>query len=199
MGRPKVDSVTNVWQRTDSKAVRGGIGHRLVVAGDDPDLARMLDAHLGRAQDVSGGMQREGDAVERGGLPEREPGHLRLGSQTAPKHAEPFVGCQVGAASPGDVVAVGVGDHGPVHGPPGIHEEIAGLAVQAALGEAQQRHRPCDGPAQRRSITPQTTRSPELPLGSVFSSSGSAWITNARCSVPSMDAGPGVSSVDATV
>jgi hypothetical protein len=35
---------------------------------------------------------------------------------------------------------MGVGDDRAVHRLPGVHIEIAGLAVEAAIGESEQRH-----------------------------------------------------------
>ena len=40
----------------------GGVGRELVVAGDDPDFAALLDADLRGAEDVSGGMERDAHA-----------------------------------------------------------------------------------------------------------------------------------------
>lgn len=41
-----------------------GVGIGLVVAADDPDFAAVGDAHLGRAEDVAGGMEGDGHAVQ---------------------------------------------------------------------------------------------------------------------------------------
>src|SRR5690606_22641850 len=50
--------------RDELERLAGRIGIRLVVARHDPDLATRLDANLGRAQDVSGGLEGDLDAVD---------------------------------------------------------------------------------------------------------------------------------------
>ena len=60
----------------------------------------------------------------------------------APQDAEPRRGGQVGAAAPGDVIAVGVGDDRAVDRRPGIDVEVTRLAVEAAIGHAEEGHRP---------------------------------------------------------
>lgn len=90
------------------------------------------------------------------------------------------------------MIAVRVGHDRAVDGSPGVDEEVAGLAVEAAIGDAKQRHSGRPGAWRARaartsaevgarndaiyrgSMTAQATRSPELPLGSVRSSSAPA-------------------------
>ena len=146
LGRPPVDGEAEGGLGDEGVAAdrlvrgRGGIGIGLVVARDDPDLAAVLEADLGGAEDVSGGMQRDADAADGGRGTVGQPGDVRLGRQAAPQHAHALGGGEIGAAAPRHVVAVGVGHHGPVHRAPRIHVEVAGLAVEAALGESEERH-----------------------------------------------------------
>ena len=60
------------------------------------------------------------------------------GSSRARQHPNSLRGGQVRTRAPGGVVAVGVGDDGPVHRLPRIDEEVTGLAVEAAAGEAEE-------------------------------------------------------------
>ena len=53
-------------QRLEWRA--GGIGLQLVIARNHPDFAARFDAHLRRAQNMSGGMQRDARAAERYGV-----------------------------------------------------------------------------------------------------------------------------------
>ena len=59
--------MTKVWQRSGSNGYAGWIGRELVVAGDDPDFAAAFDADLRRAEDVSGGMEGNGNFSEADG------------------------------------------------------------------------------------------------------------------------------------
>ena len=67
-GRPKVHSVMKAWQGTGSKGSDKPSSIGLVVAGDDPDLAALLEADLGGAGNVAGGVEGDGDAGDVAGL-----------------------------------------------------------------------------------------------------------------------------------
>ena len=89
MGRPKVDSVTKVWQRTGSNRGAGGIGIGLVVARDDPDLALVLDPHLRGAQDVTCRMERNLVPLSETVSPNATPRICAPGCKPGPQDAEP--------------------------------------------------------------------------------------------------------------
>ena len=118
----------------------GGVGVGLVVAGDDPDLASMLEAHLGGAEDVAGRVKRDADAIDIDGIAVGQASDAGARFQTVGKNPESRRGGEVGPAAPGDVVAVGVGDDGAIHRGPGIDVEVARLAVEPAIGQPEQGH-----------------------------------------------------------
>lgn len=59
-----------------------------------------------------------------------------VGAEAAAQQRERGVGGVVGVASAAGVVAVGVGDERPRHGPPGIDVEVAPRTVEAVVGDA---------------------------------------------------------------
>ena len=107
----------------------------------------MLQADLGRAEDVAGGMERDADAVDVERLGVAEPAHLASGSRRSRQDPETFSGSEVGSTAPGDVVAVRVGDDRAVGRRPGVDVEVAGLAIDPAIGQPEE--------TQFRLITPQ--------------------------------------------
>ena len=140
MGRPKVDSVTKVWQRRGSKGAQVGSGGELVVAGDDPDFAVAFHANLGRAEDVSGGM--EGDAH----LSDADGGAVGFGLDgglVADAGAQQGLSgkCgQVGSRSGACVVAMSVSNEGAIDGEGRVDMEISGGAVQSGFANLKERH-----------------------------------------------------------
>jgi hypothetical protein len=47
---------------------------------------------------------------------------------------------EIRLGAPRGVIAVAMSDDGPIHRLPGVDEEVAGLAVEAAIGEAEEGH-----------------------------------------------------------
>ena len=57
-----------VWHRTGSKGAQVPSGFDLVIPRGDPDFAAVFQAHLGRTEDMAGGVKTQGDAVMLQGL-----------------------------------------------------------------------------------------------------------------------------------
>ena len=120
------------------------VGGELVVARDHPDFAAALDADLGRAGNVAGGVERDRDAAD---PPPFSPADA-LGrdlAQPVTDHRQRRVGCQVGAAAGPGVVGMAMGDQRPLHRPPGVDVEIGVGAVEPGFGQRQQRRPPAAG------------------------------------------------------
>jgi hypothetical protein len=94
----------------------------------------MFDPHLGGSEDMSGGMQRDADAVDIDGLAPINGANVRGGAKSCAEDARAFSRADIGVRPPARVVAVRVCDDGAADAFPGIDVEVAGLAVQAAFG-----------------------------------------------------------------
>jgi hypothetical protein len=108
----------------------GRVGLDLVVAADDPHLAAVLEAHLGRAEHVAGRMQRHAHAVHVERLAVGQRAQRDAGAEPRAQHALGGRRGQVRAVPGARVVGVGVGDHRPRDRAPGIDVEVAGFAVE---------------------------------------------------------------------
>ncbi len=119
-------------QRLEGRA--GRVRMALEIAGDDPHLAPVLHPDLGRAEDVSGRMQRQPDAVE----DERGPVWQFLDmdglAQPDSQQAGAFRGREIAPAPRPGVVGVRVGDDRPVDRLPGVDKKTAIPAVQPGFG-----------------------------------------------------------------
>ena len=120
----------------------GRVGLRLVIAGDDPDLAPVFEANLRRAENVSGGMERNAHPIDVDRFPVGQGADSGARLETLAKHACARRGGEVRMAAPGHVVAVGVGHHRPIDGRPGVDVKVSSLAVEPAVGATKQGHRP---------------------------------------------------------
>ena len=123
----------------------GRVGGQLVIAGDDPDLALVLDADLGAAEDVTGGVQGYGDVADMQRLAVGEGLDVGVVAEAQGEQGAPGGGGEVVGAAGVGVVGVGVGDDAAIDGAPGVDVEAAGGAVQAVLAEGEERralHRP---------------------------------------------------------
>src|SRR5205085_342820 len=116
----------------------GAIRFRLVVTRNDPHLAAMLDAHLRRAEDVARRVQRDAHAVQVYRFSILREANRR--ADTEPSTQDPLAGPgrEIRVATPARVVAMRMGDDGAWDGQPGIDVEVAGLAVKAMVGDAQE-------------------------------------------------------------
>lgn len=94
----------------------------------------MLDPHLRRAKDVPGRVQRDAHSIEVDGLAVAHGANGGIGAEAMPHQRQRWLGTQVGGRAGAQMVTMSVGDHGTVHGRPGIDMEAAGFAEQAALG-----------------------------------------------------------------
>ncbi len=128
------------------------VGLGLVVAGDDPDLARHLDADLRRAGDVAGGVEADRGGADPAGLAEGDAlgGDL---SQAVADHRQGGMGGEIGAVAGAGVVGMAVGDQRAVDRAPGVDEEVTRFAVEAAIGAGE------DGRGHGREVSPQRRRS----------------------------------------
>ena len=100
----------------------------------------MLDPHLGGPENVPGGVERDADAVDVDGFAVVDGADRGGGSEAGAKHLGAFARAEVPLRPPSGVVTVSVRDDRSLHRLPRVDVEIAGLAVQAALGQSEQRH-----------------------------------------------------------
>jgi hypothetical protein len=80
---------------------------------------------------MAGRVQAQGHAVVQQALAVGQGLQVDVLAQAAAQNAGTGAGGQIMAIAGACVVAVAMGDHGAVHGPPGVDVEIAGRAVQA--------------------------------------------------------------------
>ncbi len=115
----------------------GAVGEALVVAGDDDALAAVFHQHLGGAEDVAGGMERDGDAVDVERLAEGQFLPLRGGVlAVAGLHDGDGVGRrQHGAVAGAGVIGVAVGDDGAGARLRRVDEDIDGGDAEVSLEE----------------------------------------------------------------
>ena len=106
------------------------IGFVFVVAGEDPDLALVLDPDLGGSEDVPGGVQTEAHALDGEGFVPLDALDVDLPEAVADDGDIAVVG-EVIFVAPLAVVAVPVGDDGLLDGPPGVQVDISRGAVNA--------------------------------------------------------------------
>jgi hypothetical protein len=121
-----------------------GVGLDLVIARDHPDLPLLLDADLGRAEDVTGGVERDGHAIDEDRLAVRDGIDRRVDPDPDPQDALAGARREVAPAAPACVIGVRVGDDRAIDGLPGIDEEPSGGAVEPSIRRFQQRPR-CHG------------------------------------------------------
>ncbi len=115
----------------------GGVRVGLVVTADDPGLATVGHAHLGRAEDVAGGVEGDGHTVDVGRHAVGQRLDARLRPHAQAQDALARCGAQVSGRAGAGVVAVGVGDDRARHRLPRIDEEVARGAVEAVIGVGQ--------------------------------------------------------------
>src|SRR5205807_8602026 len=115
------------------------IGRALVIPGDDPDLSAPLEPHLRRAEDVSGRMKRDPHAAEIDPLAERHRLNRGVG-KTAPQKGLAWRRTEVRLGPRMGMIAVRVRDDRASDRLPGIDEEIAYRAIQAAWGIGDEWH-----------------------------------------------------------
>ena len=125
-------------QRLEWRA--GGVGRELIIAGDDPHFAGLLDAHLSGAEDVAGGVKRDTRIAECYGLAVIERLDGGVGAQARAEECLAGGSGEVGAGAGTCVVGVGMGHDGAVYGAPGVDVEIARGAVEAVRGELEEGH-----------------------------------------------------------
>ncbi len=126
-----------VWQATGSNGSRQPVGVDLVVARDDPDLARLFEADLGRAGDVAGRVKRDGDSTDAAPLAEAD----RLERDRAEAVGDDRGGGrggEVGGVTGAGMVGMAVGDERAGNRPPGVDVEIACGAIEAPVGEGEE-------------------------------------------------------------
>ena len=111
------------------------IGRQLVVAGNNPDLAFVLDTYLRRPEDMSGRMKRDANAVDLRHRAVRLSFDLRLRVESNAGDRLTFFCYKIILRTAVGVIGMSVGDNSPIHGKPGINIKIALLTVQAAFGE----------------------------------------------------------------
>jgi hypothetical protein len=99
----------------------------------------MLYAYLRRAKDVTGGMERDPDAVERNRLPPVDGLDWCVLAHARTQDRRAFTRAQVTRGSPPRVIAMGVRNDRTLDGLPRVDVEITRRAVQPALGEAEER------------------------------------------------------------
>ena len=139
-------------------------GRQVVIARRHPDPAAVRQPHLGRAQHMAGGVQADGHAVVLHGLAVGQPLQRQVGTQPAAQHALADGGGQHVAVAGARMVGMGVGDHRPGHGPPGVDVEIAGRAVQALRAvDHQIVHRACQFNTYRLGRPGARTSTPSRP------------------------------------
>src|SRR5690606_18037645 len=107
-----------------------GIALPLVVARDDPHLARVLDAHLRGAEHVSGGKERHADGAELDGLAELERTKSRPRRHAMRDEADPASRRDVLSGAALEVIAGRVRDHGTIDGAARSDTHAAGLAIK---------------------------------------------------------------------
>src|SRR5262245_3907142 len=100
----------------------------------------MLDADLRRAEDVSSRVKRDANAVDRGRLSPINRGDTCVGSEARAQNALALARREVLSHAPARMVTVCMGDDRARDRLPGVDVEVAGLAVQAAIDEGEQRH-----------------------------------------------------------
>jgi hypothetical protein len=115
-------------QRLERRAGRVGIG--LVVARHDPHAACVLEPHLRGAENVAGRVQRHRHAVLDDPLAVADRVERDVGAEPRAQDALGVAHGEVACAARARVVAVRVGDDGPVDRSPGIDVEAARRAVQ---------------------------------------------------------------------
>lgn len=137
LGLPAVDRQTEGRLGDEGMAthrlegITGAIRLDLVVARSDPDFAAVLEAHLGRAQHVAGGVKTQGDAVMVDGLAIGQGLQVDVTSQARAQNALARRGGQVMGAAGTRMVAMAMGDDGALDGAPGVDIEISGRTIQA--------------------------------------------------------------------
>jgi hypothetical protein len=108
----------------------GRIRLALVVAGNDPDAAVVFDAHLRRAENVTGGMERHARRAQRDDLPERNALDLACAARAFADELQRWQRTHVARAAGPHVVAVRMRDHGEWNAMVGIDVEVARRAVK---------------------------------------------------------------------
>ena len=114
-----------------------GVRLGLVVAGDDPDVAFVLEPNLGGSENMAGGNERYRDAVDVPDFVIVQELYGGVAAESGSQNACAFRGRHVMPAAPARMVAMRVRDDGAVHGEPRIDVEIGGLTVEAAVGDAE--------------------------------------------------------------
>jgi hypothetical protein len=120
----------------ERRACRIGLG--LVVARHDPHFSPLLNADLRGTEDMTGRVKRDANAVDVDRLPVFHGFDSCPGPQPGAQDMTSLVGAEVVSRSPACVIPMGVRDHRPVDGRPGVDEEAAGFAIEAAVGGAKE-------------------------------------------------------------
>ena len=111
----------------------GWIGLPFVVAGDDPDFPVMLQPHLRRAQDMAGRMQGDADAAQRERRAVLHRDDIAGVVQALARDSHPWRRHQHAGTAFAQMIAMGMRDHGGLHGFDRIDVEIARRAIQSTL------------------------------------------------------------------
>ena len=97
----------------------------------------MLEADLGGAGDVAGGVVRDRDAADVAALAVADGLERDVVAETVADDGGGGPGREIGAHAGPSVVGVAMGHEGAIDRAPGVDEEAAGVAVDAAIGECQ--------------------------------------------------------------
>ena len=100
----------------------------------------MLHADLRRPEDVARGMKRNADAIH---VHRFAPVHGANGlvlAESRPQNRLAFVGAQVTRRPPSGVVTMTMRDDSTLDRLPRVDVEVSSLAIEAALGQTEQRH-----------------------------------------------------------
>ncbi len=137
-GRPKVHSVMKVSQETGSKGSERPSAVGLVVARDHPDLAALLHPNLGGAGDMARRMERDGDAADAAPLAIGD-GVKRDRAEAVPDHGRGLHRGKVAVMPGPGMVGMAMRDERARHGPPRVDVEVTRRAVDAPVGEGEDR------------------------------------------------------------
>ena len=115
------------------------VGVGLVIARDDPDLPPSFESHLCRAQDMTGRVQRNPDAIDFEWL---AVGQSFRSSQSASRRVRvtnnAITSHQISAASAAKMVGMRVRHDGAVNRTPGVDEKAPLFAVEPDVGDSKQ-------------------------------------------------------------
>ena len=109
----------------------------LVVAGDAPDLAFVLDADLRAAGDMAGGVEGDADAADLASGAVGEALDVDLRAEAVADHRRGGGGGEVVAVAGIGMVGMAMGDERAIDRVPRVDVETAGGAIDAIIGEGK--------------------------------------------------------------